>query len=155
MATSARHSGQPSPKKGTPRLPQCKHDSRVPPNQVFAPAVIASVLERTHGMIAIAARVLHCSRQTIYNAVHAYPEVKTVLEDAREQLLDRAELALLRAIDKGQAWAVCFYLKTQGRKRGYVEKVDVSADSATLEELVLLSQKRQAERQLKDTGEST
>jgi hypothetical protein len=126
----------------------------VPPNQLYEPGLIASALERSRGMITVAARMLRCSRQTIYNAVHIYSEVKTARDDARELLLDTAELSLLNAVNKGQAWAVCFYLKTQGRKRGYVEKVDVSADSATLEELVLLSQKRQAERQPKDSGQS-
>jgi len=100
-------------------------------------------------MIAIAARLLRCSRQTIYTAVRTYPEVKEALDDARELGLDLAEMALFKAIDKGQGWAITLYLKTQGRKRGYVEKVDVGSDSATLEELVLMAQGKRAEREQK------
>jgi len=113
--------------------------------------LIASALERSRGMVTAAARLLHCSRQTIYNAVQAYPEVKAALEDARELQLDMAELRLFEAIDKGQAWAICYYLKTQGRKRGYIEKVEHGADGLTLEQLVLLSQKME-EEQAREAG---
>jgi len=123
--------------------------STVPPNQLYEPATIVSALERARGMIAIAARLLRCSRQTIYTAVRTYPEVKEALDDARELGLDLAEMALFKAIDKGQGWAITLYLKTQGRKRGYVEKVDVGSDSATLEELVLMAQGKRAEREQK------
>lgn len=77
--------------------------------------------------------VEYCSRDDLAHAPRVPAEI---LED--------------RAIDKGQAWAICFYIKTQGRKRGYVEKVDVGADTSTLEELVLLAQKQRAERQPKE-----
>jgi len=33
-----------------------------------------------------------------------------------------AENKLLDAVEKRQAWAVCFYLKCQGKKRGYIEQ---------------------------------
>ena len=154
MRASSRHFRQPSPKKRKGARRQADPKPAVPPNQLYEPDVIASALERSRGMITVAARLLKCSRQTIYNAIQTYPEVKTALDDARELLLDTAELKLLEAISKGQAWAICFYLKTQGRKRGYVEKVDVSADSATLEELVLLSHKRQAEQRPKEQAGS-
>lgn len=77
--------------------------------------------------------VEYCSRDDLAHAPRVPAEI---LEDG--------------AIDKGQAWAICFYIKTQGRKRGYVEKVDVGADTSTLEELVLLAQKQRAERQPKE-----
>ncbi|UVT19031.1 MAG: hypothetical protein H8K03_14595 [Nitrospira sp.] len=116
---------------------------------MFDPTVIASALERAHGMITVATGLLNCSMQTIYNAVRSYPEVKDTFYDAHEPCLDRAELALLKAINNGQAWGICFYLKIQGRKRGSVEKVDVGAASSTLKELVLLAQKRRAKREQK------
>jgi len=90
-------------------------------------------------MITIAAKLLGCDRQTIYNAMEQFPELQEALTASREHSLDLAELSLLKSVTKGEAWAVCFYLKTQGRKRGYVERVDVSADASTLEALVLAS----------------
>jgi len=146
MGTQPRHSGQPPAKKREAGTHQPAAASSVPPNQLYDPTLIASTLERARGMVTVAARLLRCSRQTIYNAVQAYPEVKAALEDARELQLDTTELKLFEAIDKGQAWAICYYLKTQGRKRGYIEKVEHGADGLTLEQLVLLSLKMEEER---------
>ena len=39
-----------------------------------------------------------------------------------------AELSLFKAIQTGEAWAVCFYLKTQGKDRGYVERYETQLD---------------------------
>jgi len=37
-------------------------------------------------------------------------------------MCDNAESALNRAVINGEAWAVCFTLKTQGKDRGYIER---------------------------------
>jgi hypothetical protein len=44
---------------------------------------------------------------------------------------DDAESALYKAALAGEAWAVCFFLKTQAKDRGYVERVQhrVGGDS--------------------------
>lgn len=107
---------------------------------------MVSALTRSRGMVTIAAQLLGCNRQTIYNTAKQYPEVKDAIDGQRELGLDTAELKLLEAINKGQAWAICFYLKTQGKKRGYIEKTDIGLEAQTLEELVLLSLKRPARR---------
>lgn len=74
-------------------------------------------------MVSVAARsILHCDRQTVYNYAAKYPELKTVIEDERELFLDATELKLQEAVQKGEAWAVCFALKTQGKSRGYIER---------------------------------
>ena len=118
----------------------------MPPNQLYSPLMIISALERSRGMITVAARLLKCSRQTVYNALRHFPEVKLALEDARELLLDTAELKLMESVNKGESWAICFFLKTQGRKRGYIEKQGVGLEASTLEELILLSQGRRSSR---------
>ena len=41
-------------------------------------------------------------------------------------MLDVGELSLLRAVQNGEAWAVCFLLKTQGKQRGYIERAEIS-----------------------------
>ena len=40
--------------------------------------------------------------------------------------LDVAETALLAAVAKGEAWAVCFYLKCKGKARGWTERAEVT-----------------------------
>lgn len=86
---------------------------------------IIRALRETRGLIAVAARKLGCSRQTIYDRLEKSPEVREALKEARDHTTDVAEAALFRAIEAGEAWAVCFYLKTQGKARGYVERQEV------------------------------
>ena len=81
-----------------------------------------SVLKESRGLVAVAARKLGISRQQIYRRLDSSDEVREAVKEARDFTTDTAEAALFKAIAEGQPWAVCFYLKTQGRDRGYVEK---------------------------------
>ena len=86
---------------------------------------IIKALRESRGLVAVAARKLGCSRKTIYDRMAKSSEIREALEEAREFTTDVAEAALFRAIEQGEAWAVCFYLKTQGKGRGYVERQEV------------------------------
>jgi hypothetical protein len=87
-------------------------------------AIIQAVTE-AHGMVAVAARSLGVERKTVYRRAEKSPAIQEAIADAREIVSDTAELALFKAIDEGHPWAVCFYLKTQGKDRGYTEKSDL------------------------------
>ena len=52
--------------------------------------------------------------------------------------------------EHGEPWAICFYLKTQGRKRGYLEsrQIDVE-DRLTLEQAVLAAYEKRKARETK------
>ena len=71
-------------------------------NEKYSPAKIIEALQVSRGMIASAARLLGCTRQTIYDAVARHPEINNVVAGERELLLDRAELKLQEAIDAGE-----------------------------------------------------
>jgi hypothetical protein len=93
------------------------------------------------GNCAAAARACGVTRPAVVLFVRRHPELAECLHDARETLVDDAESALYEAVLRGDAWAVCFALKTQGKKRGYVERQELTgADggpvrlTATLEE---------------------
>lgn len=83
---------------------------------------IIDALRDAQGMVAVAARSLGVSRQTVYNRMEKSAEVREAFEEAREFTTDRAETKLFEAIEKGEGWAVCFYLKCQAKDRGYIEK---------------------------------
>ena len=100
----------------------------------LTPETVITAIEKHNGIIAHVARSLKCNRGTVYNYIHAHPDVKAALDDARECLIDEAESSLLKAIKEGEGWAVCFALKTQGRKRGYAERIEhTGADGGPLE----------------------
>jgi predicted transcriptional regulator len=84
----------------------------------------AQALREAKGMVSIAARRLGVSRQAVNQRISKHPTLREARDDAREEMTDVAELRLYERIQAGEAWAVCFYLKTQGKERGYVERTE-------------------------------
>ncbi len=91
-------------------------------NEKYSPMKMIEALKASRGMIATAARLLGCSRQTIYDAITRHPDINSVVAGERDLMLDTAELKLMEAVEDGEAWAVKFMLATQGQSRGYVER---------------------------------
>jgi hypothetical protein len=94
----------------------------------FKPGQIIAALKETQGMVYLAAKKLGCDHKTVSNYAKRYPSVQHVIDFERGQFVDTCELALNRAVLAGEGWAVCFALKTLGKKRGYVEKVQIEND---------------------------
>jgi len=84
-------------------------------------AGVEEQLRNMSGNAAAVARAFGVSRQAVAKFIKSHPSLQTVAEDARETMLDGAESSLYRAVLNGEAWAVCFILKTIGKQRGYVE----------------------------------
>lgn len=80
------------------------------------------------GMITTIAKRVRCSRPTVYKAMERYPTVKQAIEDERDKNIDLAETKLLEQINEGNTTAIIFFLKTVGKRRGYVEKRIVSVE---------------------------
>jgi hypothetical protein len=94
---------------------------------------LAEALRAHHGLVSLAAAALGIARESLHRRIRQSKQLQAVLAEAREHVTDVAEASLFRAIEGGEAWAVCFYLKTQGRARGYIEKqgaVDVTTGGA-------------------------
>ena len=96
------------------------------PNDKYTPAQVIAALENSAGIRMGAAQMLKCSPSTISNYVDKYPEVKAALDEILENRLDIAESIILKRMsdDKHKTLqfnAACFYLKTKGKQRGYVE----------------------------------
>ena len=82
-------------------------------------------------MRAYAAQRLGCSLRTVDAYIARHPKVAEAAQQERESVLDLAESRLYRAISNGEAWAVCFFLKTQGKKRQYTERLQVTGENGT------------------------
>lgn len=91
----------------------------------YQPAQVIKALHDTKGMVSLTAEMLRCDPDTVRNYCKRHPTVAAALREERERVTDIAELSLFRAIQNGEAWAVCFYLKTQGRSRGYIERQEL------------------------------
>ena len=84
---------------------------------------ILTALDKSGGRVADAAKSLGVSYQAIYKRIKKHPELLEKMETIRESYLDLAESKVVTAVNNGQPWAICFYLKCQGKHRGWVETV--------------------------------
>lgn len=94
------------------------------PHRYTASQVIEA-LHACRGMVYLTAKRLQCNPQTIMNYCKKFPSVAQAKEDARGELLDVAEVKLWLAVQRGDAWAITFALRTVGRSRGYGERLDL------------------------------
>ena len=90
------------------------------------PEEYVQAVTESQGLISVAARRLGVTRAAVYRAAKDHEEVKTALEDARERTTDLAEGKLFQKINEGDNTAIIFYLKTQAKKRGYVERQELT-----------------------------
>ena len=91
---------------------------------------IRDALDKTGGFLTLAAQRIGCSVRTIQRRVSAKADLQKALVEISDKKLDIAESSLMRAVQNGEAWAVCFYLKCKGKGRGYIERQEVAvADS--------------------------
>lgn len=83
---------------------------------------IEAALVSMSGNVSAAARSLGMQRHHLHLIITKSEKLQRVVHDARQSMCDNAESALNRAVINGEAWAVCFTLKTQAKDRGYIER---------------------------------
>jgi len=82
-------------------------------------------LKASLGIIATACEQIKITRPTYYKWMKTDDEFRQEVEDLENVTLDFAESQLLKQIKDGSTAATIFYLKTKGRKRGYIEKTEL------------------------------
>ena len=87
---------------------------------------VIQALEKHQGLAALAAHSLGVTMQTVYNYRDRYPTIAARMKELRERRTDRVELALYDKINAGDTASIIFYLKTQAKDRGYVERQEVT-----------------------------
>ena len=86
-------------------------------------------LKRCAGNVSEATKHVPIHRTTHYLWLESDPEYAAAVDAIKESLIDRAESALQTLITEGNVPAVLFFLKTQGKKRGYVERTETDVTS--------------------------
>ena len=95
-------------------------------------------LESSLGVVTSACKIVGIGRTTHYLWMETDPEYKKAVDDLQNVALDYAESKLHSQIKKENATAIIFYLKTKGKKRGYIERQEISHEGIqtfTIEEL--------------------
>lgn len=94
----------------------------------------------TMGNIGAIARILDVSRQAVANAIKRY-KLESFLQEAEELRIDFVEEKLIESITQLNPTSIIFFLKTKGRKRGYVETYEIDAKNVKLPDWFSLSSK--------------
>jgi hypothetical protein len=85
---------------------------------------MVDALEKSLGVVTSACKSVGISRETHYRWLREDEEYKNEVESISDIALDFAETQLQKQIKEGSTAATIFYLKTKGKKRGYIERVE-------------------------------
>lgn len=75
--------------------------------------------------VSSACRSLNISRARLYQIKAKDDDFSQQMDDCREALVDEAENILFDKVRNGDTTALIFFLKTQGRQRGYGQTKDI------------------------------
>ena len=119
-----------------------------PPLKLNVKTLEAQIIALSGNVSAIA-RVFGVHRHTIQARIEKSKDLKQMLTNARETMLDNAESQLYSKVLAGDTVSLIFFLKTQGKARGYVERQEMTgADGVPLyEEIADLLNETYARRQ--------
>jgi hypothetical protein len=95
-------------------------------NGLTAEKMIAA-LEKANGFVSDACHDLGCSRQHFYVKLKGFPTVQAKMEEIREKRTDYVEGQMMKLIDDLNPTMIIFYLKTQAKNRGYVERHEIAS----------------------------
>lgn len=94
------------------------------PAQKERKETVLRALKKTLGNVSSACEKANVGRRTFYSWMADDPEFKADVQDIQDYEIDFVESKLKQEISDGNITGIIFYLKTKGKKRGYVEKVE-------------------------------
>lgn len=87
-----------------------------------------ATIKAADGNVSEIIRRFGISRGTFNRKLDEWPEAKDLLAETREAFVDLAESHLRELVEQNNVPAVIFTLKTQGKRRGYIESYDPNRD---------------------------
>lgn len=95
------------------------------------------IYEKNMCNITNACKIVGICRETFYNWKEQDADFRKKLEYAEETILDFAETMLVNNIREGKETSLIFFLKTKGKKRGYVEQINNEVTINAFEKLMM------------------
>jgi len=92
-------------------------------------------LEKSLGVVTIACKEVDIARKTHYEWYNEDAEYRKAVDDLSDVALDFAESMLHKQIQEKDTTATIFYLKTKGKKRGYIERSEMDLNVKELPKL--------------------
>ena len=94
---------------------------------------LLEALEKSLGIVTTACKIVGCARSTFYKYYKDDQDFRTSVDELENLTLDFVESKLHKQIENDNTTATIFYLKTKGKKRGYIERkeVEMTAEVST------------------------
>ena len=98
-------------------------------NRHIKKEAVLEALEKSLGVVTTAVKSVGVARSTFYKWINEDEDFAKKVKDIDNITLDFAESQLHKQIQDGNTSATIFYLKTRGKKRGYIEKSELDLTS--------------------------
>lgn len=85
---------------------------------------LLKALEKSMGIVTNACKIVKLDRSTFYRYYNEDEQFASDVDSMQDYVLDFAESKLLENIKDKKETSIIFYLKTKGKKRGYIEKTE-------------------------------
>jgi hypothetical protein len=96
-------------------------------------------MEKCHGIVSDACLSIGVSRVTYYDYYKNDEDFKNSIDTIENTVLDYVEGKLFKLIERGDVASTLFYLKTKGKKRGYIERAELTgADGKDLNPSIVI-----------------
>ena len=100
--------------------------------------------DKSLGNVSTACKMVGLSRETFYRWRREDEAFQDAVNEVDEANIDFAETALLKNIREGKETSLIFYLKTKGKDRGYIERVEQEVTINPFEDVMKRVAKRKA-----------
>ncbi len=98
-------------------------------NRHIKKEAMLSALEKSLGVVTVACKQADIHRSTYYKWLNEDEEFAKAVKDIENIALDFGESQLHKQIGDGNTSATIFFLKTKGKKRGYIERSELDLSS--------------------------
>lgn len=89
------------------------------------------VMRKTLGNISESCKIVGIDRSTYYRWMESDKAFADSIDEVYERNTDFVETKLMKLINEGNPTAIIFYLKTKGKKRGYIEAQEIVGNKET------------------------
>ena len=85
-----------------------------------------AALEKSLGVVTTAAKAANIDRSTHYGWMREDPEYKASVDALNDLVLDFLESKAHKLVEQGDTSMTIFMLKCKGKKRGYIERQEIT-----------------------------
>tara|TARA_R100001163_G_C5041204_1_gene179309 strand:+ start:421 stop:774 length:354 start_codon:yes stop_codon:yes gene_type:complete len=86
---------------------------------------LINALEKHLGVVTSACKEVKCNRSTFYKYYNNDSKFRDKVDELQNVALDFVESKLFNQIHNDNPTSTIFYLKTKGKKRGYIERQEI------------------------------